>query len=173
MTRLLPAAAPILALTLGAAAPPPGETEETARTVVGNSGAVAACYRYARTGVATEEAIRVCSRAIETAAHKINRTASMVNRGVVLFNAAEYERAVADFTTAIEEYRTRNPKVFVNRGLALERARPGDPTYEARARADYETALEIAPNSPTATRRLKALERPFIERRPLTIRTIT
>ena len=174
MKRLLAAtAASSLTMLLTAAASQEERADDTARTVLGNSDSVATCYRYARRGVATEEAVRVCTRAIQTAAHRLNRTASTVNRGVVLFNAAEYELAIADFTTAIEDYGTRNPKVFVNRGLAFEQARPGDPTYEARARADYEAALAIAPGSPTAKRRLKSLERPFIERRPLSIRTIT
>ena len=152
---------------------PQAQAGGDSRTIVANGDAVSACYRFARRGVATDEAIRTCTRAMETATTPLNRTASTVNRGVVLFNAAEYERAVADFTTAIEAHRSRNPRVFVNRGLSYEQARPGDPAYEARARADYETALSISPASPTAKRRLKALERPFIERRPLSIRTIT
>lgn len=163
----------VVAVAAHCALVPQARAQDADGTVLVSDDLIDACYRYARRGVATEEAVRVCTRAIELARAPLNRTASTVNRGVVLFNAAEYERAIADFTTAIDAYRTRNPKVFVNRGLAYEQARPGDAGYEARARADYETALSIAPGSPTAKRRLEALERPFIERRPLTIRSIT
>ena len=173
MSRLLVPLAILLSAPSAVAAPPGEASALDNRTTLSNSDAIAACYRFARRGIATDEAIRTCTEAVEKATVPINRTASTVNRGVVLFNAAEYERAIADFTTAIDTYRSRNPKIFVNRGLAYEQARPGDADYEARARADYETTLEIAPNSPTAKRRLKALERPFIERGPMPIRSIT
>ena len=157
-------------LALGAASPG-GAPDET---VIFSDTVVRACYRAAQRGEASPEAISVCTEAIELSArHPFNRTASTVNRGVLLFNAADYDGALEDFTTAIEDYGTKNPKVFVNRGLAYEAARPGHPPYEVRARADYERALESAPGNKIARRRLKALERPFIERRPLNIRTIT
>ena len=143
------------------------------RVTLGGGEAVTACYQAARRGAATEAAVRVCTRAIETATRPINRTASTVNRGVIHFGAAEYELAIADFTTAIDDYGTRNPRVFVNRGLAFEQVRPGDPAFEARARADYEAALSISPENATAKRRLDALGRPFLERRPPTGRTVT
>ena len=135
-------------------------------TIRNDTGGVAACYRFAAGGVTSERAIDTCTRAIAASAdHPLNLTASTVNRGVIYYNAAEYARAVEDFSTAIDTYETRNPIVFVNRGLAYEGLRPGDPILEKRARADYEAALAISPDSATAKRRLKMLDRPFLERR--------
>ena len=181
--RLLRLLVPFGVLLLCAAAPPGfpkptgsvgSGTGEDAQVILGDMDAVTRCYRFARSGTATDRAISTCTRAIEASArHPFNRTASTVNRGVVLYNAAEYARAIEDFGTAIDVYRTRNPKVFVNRGLAYESAAPGDAAYEARARADYEAALALSPEARTAKRRLEALERPYLERRDRPQRVIS
>ena len=158
-------------LLLGAA---PGGAQDGKVTIQGNTSAVTACFRYAARGAVSERAIHTCSRAIEASAnHPLNRTASTVNRGVIYYNAAEYALAIEDFSRAIDTYEARNPIVFVNRGLAYESLRPGDPIYERRARADYEMALSINPDSPTAKRRLKMLDRPFLERRDPPARIIS
>ena len=161
-----------LALLAGlAAASLPDAASDDGRHVIGGSDLPAACYRHARRGDVHQDAVDLCTRAIEEARAPINRTASIVNRGVVHYNGGRYALAAADFGAVIEAG-SKNARVLVNRGLAYEQlgqeARGAQAArYVALARADYEAALALRPGDATATRRLGELAKPKLERAPL------
>lgn len=160
-----------MAAVLWTACAPPGASAQTGPsvTIVTGDTLTRRCYRKAADGAASEYAIDLCSRAHDQAERLglvRNRTASIVNRGVVRYNRGQYGHAAADFGTAIDAYATRNPHVLVNRGLAYEAWRPGDAHLEALARADYEAALQRSPKHGLALRRLEELGKPYLERTP-------
>ena len=161
---------PILlsALSLASADPAPPD-----QTVISSDDAAYRCFRQAQRRRAGPDALRICTLAIERSRTAHNRKASHVNRGVIRYNAADYALAIEDFTAAIEDYGSKDARVFVNRGLAYEMVAPGDPKREALARADYEAALRARPDNKVAASRLEALKLPYLERRPLRYRTIT
>lgn len=163
-----------LALALAATSAPPTDsvTDGDGRLVItGGEDLPGACYRHARRGDVHEDAVDVCTRAIERARLPINRTASIVNRGVVHYNGGRYALSAADFGAVIEAG-SKNARVFVNRALAYEQlsqdARGAEAArYAGLARADYEAALALRPGDRTAKRRLGELAKPPLERTPL------
>ena len=156
----------LLSVALGAALP-----DEAGLVIVAGADPSAECYRAARAGAASDAAIAVCTRAVEGAAYPINRTASRVNRGVIHYNAAMYDAAIADFTAVIDGG-AKMARVYVNRGLAYEQRGVGDARYDALAAADYRQALRSQPKNPLAKRRLGELAKPPRERTPLARRVV-
>lgn len=106
-------AAAIVAL-LGAGA------ANAAITVIGTSSA-RACYEAAEHENASASALRSCDAAIESAdTGPRERVATYVNRGIVYFHRADFERAISDFDRAIA-MDPDEPEAFLNKGVALMR----------------------------------------------------
>jgi tetratricopeptide (TPR) repeat protein len=68
--------------------------------VIGGSFATA-CYESARDNVRTPRALAQCNEALSEALSQRDRAGTHVNRGIVLMNQRAYDRALADFDTAI------------------------------------------------------------------------
>lgn len=169
-----------LGLAGGAAAQPRdsdyrfGDRLATARTSFG-SPEEAACAAAAANGVATEQAVRDCTRALGRERVSLTRRSILINRGAVYLARREGELALADFDAVIASDHD-NADAHVNRGAALiMMGRPGPAvaaitealTYGVRephkayynrgaarealgdlrgAYEDYSTALEIEPD---------------------------
>ncbi len=142
--------------------------------VIDNSDDGRRCYLSARDGSTTDFALKTCSAAIAQPSQSARRRAiSYVNRGVIHYNAGEYQRAFDDFSAAIEKEGFERSKVYLNRAAALEALSRGDPTLDAMARLDYNRALEIRPSSEVAKWRLEELSKPYIDRTPLDPKVIS
>jgi tetratricopeptide (TPR) repeat protein len=130
-----------------------------------------------------DEAIRACTRAIDSGRHRGERLATLYyNRGWEYDEKKEYDRAIRDYTRAIEI--RPKPNYFTNRGLtyanmedydrAIENYNEAirmDPEHEtawnnrgvayerkgqlARAVRDFERAIEIKPDYEKALNNLK------------------
>lgn len=143
-------------------------------TVVGNS-AGAACYREARDGHSTRNALRTCDLALsDEALSRRNRAATYINRGVVLLHRRNEAEAMNNFDMAIrlrpdiaEGYINRGNVLIrmedysgaidsITRGLALSPQEPARAYYNRgianeelgryrEAYNDYRRAAELAP----------------------------
>jgi tetratricopeptide (TPR) repeat protein/SH3-like domain-containing protein len=71
-----------------------------------------------------------------------------INRGSAWHHKGNYNRAVADYTTALE-IQPRSARAYINRGIALSQIRD-----YGLAVSDYEKALEINPDSAYANNQL-------------------
>ncbi len=151
-----------------------GDRVSSSRTSYGTP-EEAACAEHAARGIATEQAVIDCSRALARERVSLNRRSILINRGAIYLNRREGEAALADFDAVIATD-SDNAEAHVNRGAALIMAgRPGpavaaitealtlgvrDPhkAYYNRGAArealgdlrgayeDYSTALEIQPD---------------------------
>lgn len=89
-------------------------------TVIGTSSA-RSCYEAAENENASDAAMRTCNHALEEGAlTRHERTATFVNRGIVYFHRAQFDRAIADFDRAIETD-PDEAEAFLNKGVALMR----------------------------------------------------
>ena len=128
------------------------------------------CYRAAMGADVSGRAMRLCDRAVETYAdHPRNLAASLTNRGTLRYLVGRYAEAAGDFTRALAADGDK-AVILANRGLAYEQLSQAEPSWEARARADYEAALRLVPDYPVARRRMDELAKPRRERRPLPAR---
>lgn len=88
-------------------------------------------------------AIRACTRIINAGRVKGKDLGTVYyNRGLSLRRKDEFDRAIADYTKALQ-YIPNDSKVFNNRGVAYELKRQFD-----LAIADYERAMKLAPADP-------------------------
>jgi tetratricopeptide (TPR) repeat protein len=69
--------------------------------VIGDS-AAAACYRHARAGDSSREALATCSRGVLEARGRRDVGATYVNRAIIHINREEYDRALADVDKSVE-----------------------------------------------------------------------
>lgn len=85
-------------------------------TVIGG-GLARSCYEAAEYDRPTQESLEVCNRALsEEALSMRDRAATFVNRGIVHMRAANADRAVADFDSALE-INAELPEAYVNKGI--------------------------------------------------------
>lgn len=151
------------------------ERTKGALTVVGAPYS-AQCAAYAAEGLADEDAVQACNRALEQERlNRANRIATLINRGAVHLRRKDGPAALADFDTVVALDK-KNAEAHLNRGAALVMTgRPG-PAVEAITYAlslgvrephkayfnrgaareamqslrgayeDYETALKIQPD---------------------------
>jgi tetratricopeptide (TPR) repeat protein len=147
----------IAAITSAAAKPAPNEY----KFVIGNPSPLAdQCYRNAYSQLDSYQALEPCNASIETETlTNRRRAAAHVNRGVIYFNIGDYERAAADFTTAIDLNINVKAKTYSNRGLSYEAM-----GVDNLAKADYQAALAFRPEYEFAKHRLEELEKPPYER---------
>ena len=160
------------ALLATALAPAPALAQH-ALIVVGDTPA-AACYRHARAGDATREALATCTAGIIETRSRRDTGATYVNRAIIRINREEYEEALADVDASFdyrefgEAYATRGVIYFhmdrmedsvAQATLALEREDLDEPAkvYYNRALAyehldrieeayyDYLRASELDP----------------------------
>lgn len=79
----------------------PPALAQHALLVIGDSSA-AACYRHARAGDTTREALAACSRGVFEARTERDVGATYVNRAIVHINRMEYQEALADVEKSFE-----------------------------------------------------------------------
>ncbi|MEZ5893887.1 MAG: tetratricopeptide repeat protein [Parvularculaceae bacterium] len=119
-----------------------------------------ACYQNAADGGAEYEFLKPCEAALASEDLSPRDEAIVyVNRGVIYYNLGEYDRAVEDFSAALDHDVHAKAKTLVNRGLSYEAL-----GADRLARFDYAAALAYNADNPTALRRLKELEKPLYER---------
>jgi tetratricopeptide (TPR) repeat protein len=115
----------------------------------------AAANRYDDCGTSKDidRQIRGCTEVIKGGERESrkNRATAYINRGIAYASKSVTDRAIADFTTAIQ-LKPRLMAAYYNRGKAFERKKLRD-----KAIADYKIALEIYPNSESTRRALKRL----------------
>ena len=142
------------------------------------------CYRAAAAERSDRPALEVCNTALEESfLNSRNRSATLINRGIVYLYRGEYAQALADFDDAIEAdpslaegYTHRGLALLAyhdyrsaieafDRGLALDPSEPAK-VYFNRAIAheelgevsaayhDYQRAAELAPDWSPAQREL-------------------
>lgn len=134
-----------------------------------------ACYENARDQRADMWALDQCNNAMDEGMSQRDRAGTYVNRGIVLMHRGDYERAMADFDTAIrlqptlaEGHINRGGALLaqsdyaaaleaINRGLALNPEEPARAYYNRgvaheelgqirEAYEDYSRAAELAPD---------------------------
>jgi len=110
--------------------------------VIGNDIAVD-CSKAAFAGRADRESIATCSRALqEDSLNRRDRAGTLVNRGVMLLRARDYDAARADLDRAIGLEPTLG-EAFVNRGVVLM----ADQAYD-EALAEIERGLALGVDEP-------------------------
>ena len=120
-----------LGLCLAATAPIAGAAE----TVIGSARAQS-CFQSAVSGASNQQAINVCSAAIEgDALRPRDLAATYVNRGIMLSRRGRHEAALRDFDTALEKERAL-VHALINRGNVLVRLK----RFE-EAVVDYDRAV--------------------------------
>ncbi len=93
----------------------------SAALIVLGDGDARQCYLAAEYKSAPRASIALCTRAIEEGAlNSQDRSATLVNRGIVRMWAADNRGAIADFDTALAE-RPGLPEARVNKAVALVR----------------------------------------------------
>jgi tetratricopeptide (TPR) repeat protein len=108
-----------------------------AQTIFGSSSAEA-CYRAATVGPRLTE-LDPCDEAIKTGdLTRVDLAATYSNRGIILANGGQLDRAVADHNIAVQ-LDPQSVRAYVNRANTLFRAR-----RYAEALADYDHAIELS-----------------------------
>ena len=108
-----------------------------AATIFGSSDAES-CYRTATNGLRLVN-VGPCDDAIQAGGlTRGDLAATYSNRGIILANGGQFDRAIADHTTAIELDPT-SARAYINRANALFRAR-----RYAEALADYDRAIDLS-----------------------------
>ncbi len=98
------------------------------------------------------KAIRFYTKAIESGEFSGNNLAvTYYNRGDVYDDQRQFNRAIADYTRAME-LRANYAKAYGNRGVTYEKM-----GQRKKAIADYRQAVRIRPNDPVGTDGLKRL----------------
>jgi len=109
-----------LALLAVAAAGGIAASAQASIIVIGSSPG-AACYRSARAGVTSPQALRTCDEALASGMLSARETvATHVNRGIVRLLGRNYDGAVADFDRAIK-LDPNEPESYLNKGSAFLR----------------------------------------------------
>jgi tetratricopeptide (TPR) repeat protein len=88
-----------------------------------------------------QEALNACDQALDGALTSANRTATLVNRGILKASGGRAQQAIADFDAAL----ARDPglaDVYVNRGAALFSA-----ARYTEARSDFDRAIALKPEN--------------------------
>ena len=157
---------------------------QAATTVLGN-GLGGVCSQYAKSGDDSEEALHVCTVALETEAMKRrDRAGTYVNRGVIKMRRQDYGSARRDFDLAVklqpdlgEAYVNRGGALVglkrymealleIDKGLALETEEPEKAYYNRglanegladlkAAYLDYRRAVELKPDWEIPIRELR------------------
>lgn len=110
--------------------------------VLGNDIAVD-CSKAAFAGRSDRDSIETCTRALrEDSLHRRDRAGTLVNRGVMLLRAKDYEGARADLDQAIGLEPTLG-EAFVNRGVVMM----ADADYDG-ALAEIERGLALGVDEP-------------------------
>lgn len=91
----------LLVPALLAALLPAPALAQHALLVVGDSSA-AACYRHARAGDSSREALATCSRGVVETRRSRDLAATHVNRAIIHINREEYDQALADVDKSFE-----------------------------------------------------------------------
>ncbi|HEX6860289.1 MAG TPA: hypothetical protein VF138_08860 [Caulobacteraceae bacterium] len=114
-------------------------TQTSAATTVLGNGLAGICSQYAKAGADEDDALEVCTIALETEAmNRRDRAGTYVNRGVIRMRRQEYGAARRDFDIAVK-LQPDMGEAFVNRGGALV----GEKRYmEALLEIDKGLALE-------------------------------
>jgi tetratricopeptide (TPR) repeat protein len=116
-----------------------------AQLVVQGKGDAARCYDYAITGnKGSRTAIETCSDAFRTVISRKDRAATHVNRGVLYMRKGDQERAMADYTAALD-IKPDLIQAYVNQAASLIRQKKYDAALES-----LNIALENR-DSPTRT----------------------
>ena len=90
-----------------------------AQLIVVGKGPATQCYDYAFAGnKGTQTALETCSSALENVITKKNRAATHVNRGLLYMRKGDQEKAIIDFTSAIE-IRPKLTQAYVNKAASL------------------------------------------------------
>lgn len=121
-----------------------------ATTMVGDTPTIA-CARAAAAGTpgaqfsqpTRRDALAECNAALADKIVEKDRTATLINRGIILAAAGDVSAALNDYSTALE----RDPSIisaYINRGSALLRAG----RFE-EARADFDRAISMGTDQPT------------------------
>jgi len=91
----------------------------SAQMLVIGQGAAAKCYQYAKIGnVGSKRAIETCDTAFNDLLSYKNKTATHVNRGILLMRAGEYDAAARDYERALE-MKPDMTAAYVNYGANL------------------------------------------------------
>jgi len=113
-----------------------------ATTVLGN-GLAEVCSNYAKAGDDREEALHVCTVALETEAmRRRDRAGTYVNRGVIRMRRQDYAAARRDFELAVR-LQPDLGEAYVNRGGALV----GEKRY-MEALLEIDKGLALGPEEP-------------------------
>jgi tetratricopeptide (TPR) repeat protein len=89
------------------------------------------------------DALAQCNAALADKIAEKDRTATLINRGIILAAAGDVNAALNDYSAALE----RDPSItnaYINRGSALLRA-----SRFEEARADFDRAITMGTNQPT------------------------
>jgi len=109
----------------------------------GASDAARACYEAAAALDDGDDALAACDAAVSERARsrndRLNRRASLNNRGLIRFLREDYVAAATDFSDALQI--RESAQLFYNRGLAYERLGKLD-----FAKRDFTRAVELSPN---------------------------
>lgn len=113
----------------------------SAALMVLGTGDARECYIAAEYKSAPRASIATCDRALDGALSRRDRTATLVNRGIVKMWASDNAAALADFDQALAE-RPGQPEAMVNKAVALVRMQ-GVPA-EAIALLDRAIAADVS-----------------------------
>lgn len=108
-----------------------------AQLVVLGKGHAAQCYDYAFSGNnGSRTALETCSNALDTVISRKDRAATYVNRGLLYMRKGDQEKAMTDYTSAID-IKPDLTQAYVNQGASFIRLKKFDAAIEA-----LNTALE-------------------------------
>ena len=108
-----------------------------AQLVVLGKGHAAQCYDYAFSGNnGSRTALETCSDALDTVISRKDRAATYVNRGLLYMRKGDQEKAMTDYTSAID-IKPDLTQAYVNQGASFIRLKKFDAAIEA-----LNTALE-------------------------------
>jgi len=90
-----------------------------AQVIVGGEGPQHLCYKKALYGnMGTKTALKICNEGVKQITSHKNKTATHINRGILLMRKGDHPAARADFEKAIS-LRPKLPQTYINYGAVL------------------------------------------------------